>query len=163
MHQSMWRRGFTMAAVAVVGLSTLGASGCASLAKQAFANPVVEVKNVVVKGVGTQGGSLDVILDVYNPNEYRMDATKLSYTVWVDTNHVALGEIEKLVTLKDKGHSEVVVPVEFTFAAVRAAMAKLTQKGSVDYRVTGQFTYVTPFGNITRPYSGTGRLDGLRF
>ena len=111
MHQSMWRRGFTMAAVAVVGLSTLGASGCASLAKQAFANPVVEVKNVVVKGVGTQGGSLDVILDVYNPNEYRMDATKLSYTVWVDTNQVALGEIEKLVTLKDKGHSEVIVPV----------------------------------------------------
>ncbi len=163
MHVWTMRRLVTIGLTAAAALCTLGAGACASLARQAFANPVVEVKNVVVKGIGTQGGSLDVVLDVYNPNEYRMDATKLSYTVWVDTNQVALGEIEKLVTLTNKGHSEVVVPVEFTFAAVRAAMLKMSQKGSVDYRVTGQFTYVTPFGNITRPYSGTGRLDGLRF
>ena len=109
-----------------------------------------------------QGGSLDLILDVYNPNEYRMDAARITYAVWVDTSQVANGAIDRIVTLAQKGRSDIVVPVEFTYAAVRAALTKMAERGSVDYRVTGQFTVVTPFGNITRPYSGTGRLDAFR-
>jgi LEA14-like dessication related protein len=149
-----------IAGVALVSL--IGLPGCKTLARQAFANPVVEVKDVQVKGVGLDGGSLDVILDVYNPNEYRMDATRLTYQVWVDSSELATGAIDRLLTLSEKGHSEVVVPVEFTFAAVRSAMAKFAARGSLDYRVAGMFTYVTPFGNITRPYSGKGRLDSFR-
>ena len=149
-----------MAMIAMVTLT--GVAGCKTLARQAFANPVVEVKDVQIKGVGMQGGSLDLILDVYNPNEYRMDATRISYQVWVDSSQIAEGAIDKLVTLTDKGHSSVVVPVNFTFAAVQKALLTFAQRGSVDYRVAGQFSVVTPFGSITRPYSGTGRLDSFR-
>ena len=137
-------------------------SGCATLARQAFTNPVVSVKDVRVKGIGLQGGSLDLILDVYNPNEYRLDASRISYQVWVDSSQIATGDIEKLVTLTDKGNSEVVVPVNFTFAAVQKALVHYAQRGSVDYRVTGVFTMKTPFGSITRPYSGAGRLDTFK-
>jgi LEA14-like dessication related protein len=148
-----WMMG--LALVAVV-------SGCATLARQAFANPVVTVKDVRVKGVGMQGGSLDLILDVYNPNEYRLDASRITYQVWVDSSQIATGEIEKLVTLTDKGNSEVVVPVNFTFASVQKALLHYSQRGSVDYRVTGDFTMKTPFGSVTRPYTGAGRLDTFR-
>lgn len=147
----------------VVALALVtAAAGCKTLARQAFTNPVVEVKDVKVKGIGPQGGSLDVILDVYNPNEYRLDATRITYQVWVDTSQVATGAIDRLVTLTERGRSDIVVPVEFTFAAVRQALLQMSVRGTLDYRVTGQFTVVTPFGNITRPYSGTGRLDALR-
>jgi LEA14-like dessication related protein len=146
-------------ALAVLGLSLYG---CKSLARQVFAQPVVEVKDVKVRSVGLQGGSLDVILDVYNPNEYRLDATGITYRVWVDSNEVATGQLEKLLTLSEKGRSEVVVPVDFTFAALQKAMQGLTRRGYVDYRVAGEFSMVTPFGKITRPYSGTGRWDSLR-
>ena len=112
-----WRMGLALVAVAAV-------SGCATLARQAFANPVVAVKEVRVKGVGMQGGSLDLILDVYNPNEYRLDASRITYQVWVDSNQIATGEIEKLATLTDKGNSEVVVPVNFTFASVQKALKR---------------------------------------
>lgn len=150
-----WMMGLAVVAVAVM-------PGCATLARQAFANPVVTVKDVRVKGVGMQGGSLDLILDVYNPNEYRLDASRISYQVWVDSSQIATGEIEKLVTLTDKGNSEVVVPVNFTFASVQKALVHYAQRGSVDYRVTGDFTMKTPFGSITRPYTGAGRLDTFR-
>lgn len=149
--------------VAAIALAALaGMAGCKTLARQALANPVVEVKDVQVKGIGTQGGSLDVILDVYNPNEFRMDATRITYQVWVDSSRVADGAIDRLVTLAEKGRSDITVPVNFTYEAVRAAMTQFMLRGSVDYRVTGQFTVVTPFGNITRPYSGVGRLDSFR-
>lgn len=143
-------------------VTVVGVAGCKTLARQAFANPVVEVKDVRVKGVGMQGGSLDVVLSVQNPNEYRLDATRISYQVWVDSSQIATGEIEKVVTLANRATSEVVVPVDFTFAAVQKAMVKFAQRGSIDYRVTGNFTMLTPFGNITRPYTGAGRLDSFR-
>ena len=123
-----WMLGIAMAAVATT-------AGCKTLARQAFANPVVEVKDVRVKGVGTQGGSLDLVLDVYNPNEYRIDARRISYSVVVDSSEIATGEIERLVTLTDKGHSEIVVPVNFTYAAVQKAVMKFALRGSLDYRV----------------------------
>lgn len=150
-----WMMGLALVAVAVV-------SGCATLARQAFANPVVTVKDVRVKGIGMQGGSLDLILDVYNPNEYRLDASRITYQLWVDSSQIATGEIEKLVTLTDKGNSEIVVPVNFTFASVQRALVHYAQRGSVDYRVTGDFTMKTPFGSVTRPYTGAGRLDTFR-
>ena len=150
-----WVLGLVLAAVA-------GVAGCRTLARQAFANPIVEVKDVRVKGIGFQGGSLDLVLDVYNPNDFRVDARRLSYAVWVDSSQVATGEIAQLTTLTNKGHSEVVVPVSFTYAAVQRAVMVFAQRGSVDYRVNGSFTMATPFGDISRPYSGTGRIDSFR-
>ena len=151
------RRGLAAAAGLLLALT-----GCKTFARQLFANPVVEVKDVRVKGIGLQGGSLDIVLDVYNPNEYRLDATGITYNVWVDSSQIATGEIERLVTLAEKGRSEFIVPVSFTFAAVQKALAQFAREGSVDYRVTGEFSMVTPFGKMTRPYSGKGRLDSFR-
>lgn len=150
-----WMLGCAMALVATT-------AGCRTLARQAFANPVVEVKDVRVRGIGAQGGSLDLVLDVYNPNEYRLDARRITYSVIVDSSEIATGELERLVTLTDRGHSEIVVPVNFTYAAVQRAIVKFAMRGSLDYRVAGQFTMVTPVGSITRPYSGAGRLDSFR-
>ncbi len=146
----------------VAATMLVAATGCRTLARQAFANPVVEVKDVLVKGVGLQGGSLDIVLDVYNPNEYRLDATSITYKVWVDSSQIATGALDRLVTLGEKGRSEIVVPVDFTFAAVQKALTLFAQRGVLDYRVTGEFTMATPFGKVTRPYSGKGTLTSFR-
>jgi LEA14-like dessication related protein len=147
--------------VALTLVLATGVTGCQTLARQVMANPIVNVKDVVVKGIGIEGGALDVILDVENPNEFRMDATRITYEIWVDSSRIADGAIEKMVTLAQKGRTEVTVPVNFTYESVRAAMAQYMLRGTLDYRITGQFSVVTPFGNITRPYSGTGRVDGM--
>ncbi|MEX2181763.1 MAG: LEA type 2 family protein [Gemmatimonadaceae bacterium] len=148
--------------ILVLALLAVGAaSGCRTLARAAFANPVVEVKDVRVTSIGLQGGSVDVVLDVYNPNEFRLDATRVSYVFWVDTSQVASGAIEKLLTLEQKGRGQIVVPVTFGYAALSEALREYSRFGRLDYRVTGQFTMATPFGTITRPYSGTGRIEGM--
>ncbi len=156
-----WMQGRLRSAGVAVAAVALGMTGCKSMARQAMANPVVEVKDVVVKGMGTQGGSLDVILSVQNPNEFRMDATKITYEVWVDSGRVANGEINKLVTLDQRSRTDVTVPVNFTYNEMRAVLNTFMLKGVVDYTVKGRFTVVTPFGDITRPYSGVGRLNSV--
>lgn len=147
--------------LAFVLASSLAANGCATLARQAFANPVVEVKDVRVRSVGLMGGSLDVVLSVTNPNEYRLDATRISYNFFVDTTEIVTGVIDRLITIEEKGRAEIVVPVTFGYAAMSVAMREYLATGALNYRVTGQFTIVTPFGNVTRPYSGRGRVEGM--
>ena len=157
MHMTLTSRRLAFAAV----LLTLGAAGCARMARSAFQNPVVELKDVVVRGVGLQGGSLDVMLDVQNLNDYRIDVSKVTYTLFADSLKVATGDVTKRVTLDNKSRTLVTLPVNFTFREVQAAANILMARGSVDYTVEGDFTLATPFGSITRPYRSKGRYDTL--
>ena len=147
---------------AVIAASLLlGLHGCATLRRQSFQNPAVELKDVVVKGIGLSGGSLDVILDVYNPNDYRIDARRVTYTVLAESLQVATGEVTRLVTLQNRKMTTITLPVTFTMRELTKAAGVLLQKGSIEYTVQGDFTLATPFGSITRPYKGKGRYDSL--
>jgi LEA14-like dessication related protein len=162
MHSSPFRFRFPRAASLLAAFLVLAAAGCARFARSAFQNPVVELRDVQVKGLGVQGGSLDVILDVYNPNDYRIDASRVTYTLMADSLQVATGEVTKMVTLDNRKTSRVTLPVNFTFRELSQAANILVQRGSVDYTVRGDFTLATPFGSITRPYTSKGRYDTLR-
>jgi LEA14-like dessication related protein len=145
----------------LAALILVGAAGCARMAQSAFQNPVVELKDVVMRGVGLQGGTLDVILDVQNLNDYRIDVSKVTYTVFAESLKVATGDVTKMVTLDNKSRTEVTLPVSFTFREVQQAANILIQRGSVEYTVEGDFTLATPFGSITRPYRSKGRYDTI--
>ena len=147
--------------VLLAALLLVGAAGCARMAQSAFQNPVVELKDVVMRGVGLQGGSLDVILDVQNLNDYRIDVSKVTYTVFAESLKVATGDVTKMVTLDNKSRTLVTLPVNFTFREVQQAANILIQRGSVEYTVEGDFTLATPFGSITRPYRSKGRYDTM--
>lgn len=150
----------TKALLGVAGVLVMGA--CASTMRNQFANPVVELKDIRLRGIGLQGGSFDVVLDVYNPNAYRLDASRITYKLAVDTAQIAEGVIDKMVTLETQKKSEILLPVTFNSAQVLAAFGALGKTGTVDYKIVGEVTVATPFGNFTRPYAGTGRFNSLR-
>jgi len=139
----------------------LAVAGCASLARQAFAPPQVDVKGVRVRNIGLTGGTLEVTLSLSNPNEYRIDTRRITYNFFVDTTRVVTGAVDRLLTLENKGQTEITLPLSFGYREMGIAMAEFVAKGALNYRVTGEFTLATPFGDITRPYSGTGRVDGM--
>lgn len=147
--------------VAAALLVAAALAGCGRLARSAFRQPIVALQDVVVKGVGTQGGALDVVLAVENPNDYRLDATRLTYRVYADSLSVAEGAVDQRVTLPEKRTTAVTLPVTFTFRELMAAASVLMRQGAVDYRVVGEVTLATPFGRITRPYEGRGRYTTL--
>ena len=126
-----------------------------------FATPTVELRDIRMKAIGLQGGSMDIILSVDNPNDYRLDATRLTYNLFVDTMRVAFGEIRKTATLEPHKKSEVVVPVSFSIQELIRATQLLSKAGGVDYHVTGEVTAATPTGSFTRPYKGEGHFDNI--
>ncbi len=68
-------RRFTVLSAVMVAAAV---AGCATLARQAFQEPAVSVRDVRLNGIGLTGGSVDVGLNVYNPNNYRLVATRIT-------------------------------------------------------------------------------------
>ena len=147
--------GAATAAIAVV-------AGCSALGKQAFQQPIVHLQDVRVNGVGLTGGNLDVKLSVYNPNGYRMDATRMTYNVMVgDSVRFATGTVDSRFTVNSNDSSVVTVPVSFTYSGIGAAGRQLLNTGGVNYHVNGDVTVGTVVGNFTVPYSAIGRFNAL--
>jgi LEA14-like dessication related protein len=141
---------------------TAGAmAACSALGKAAFQQPVVSLQDVKVTGVGLNGGSLDVVLNVQNPNDFRLDATQLRYNVLVDTVPFANGITTQQFTVEGKRAQQVHIPISFTYAGVGQAGRQLMNTGSVNYTVKGDVTVGSPIGNFTVPFTQTGRYSTL--
>jgi LEA14-like dessication related protein len=144
-----------LAAFAIAGCASLGALG-------GFREPIVSFKDLRVRGLGLSGGSLDAYLNVYNPNGFRLDATRLSYTVTVGDNaQVGTGILDSRFTVQDNDSTTVRIPIDFTYSGIGSAARQIMQSGSVPYNVKGDVTVSTPVGNFTVPYSGTGRFSAF--
>lgn len=146
---------------AVTTLLVLAGSGCASLGRAAFKEPVVSLKEFVVTGLGLTGGSVDIVLSVYNPNNFNLDALAMTYRVDVDSIQLGDGVLDGRFVVPSGDSSTVRLPVRFTYAGLGAAGRSLLTSGTVNYRVRGDFTVATPIGNFTRPYDRTGRYSSV--
>lgn len=144
----------TLAVFAVAGCASLGALG-------GFREPVVTFKDLRVRGLGLTGGSLDAYLNVYNPNGFRLDATRLSYKVLVGENELGTGILDSRFNVQEKDSTTIRIPVDFTYSGIGAAARQMMQGGSVPYTVNGDVTVATPLGNFTVPYTGTGRFSAF--
>jgi LEA14-like dessication related protein len=146
--------------IAVAASALIIGAGCSALGRAAFENPVVTLRDVKVRGVGLTGGSLDVLLSVYNPNHFRLDATRLTYRVNLagDSVTVASGALDSRFTVQENDSTTVTIPVSFTYAGIGAAGRSILNTGAVDYHVLGDVTVGSPVGNFTVPYSSTGRF-----
>ena len=149
--------------LATAALAVFAIAGCASLgALGGFKEPIVSFKDLRVRGLGLTGGSLDAYLSVYNPNGFRLDATRLTYKVTVGNDaQVGTGVLDSRFTVQDKDSTTVRIPIDFTYSGIGAAARQMMQSGSVPYNVAGDVTVATPVGNFTVPYSGTGRFSAF--
>ena len=145
--------------VVIVALVTV--AGCASLGRAAFREPVVTLKEFVVTGLGLTGGSVDVVLSVYNPNNFSLDALAMTYRVDVDSIKLGDGVLDGRFVVPKGDSSTVRLPVRFTYAGLGVAGRSLLTAGTINYRARGDFTVSTPLGNFTRPYDRTGRYSAV--
>jgi LEA14-like dessication related protein len=142
-------------------IATAAISACATLGLGGFKEPVVTFKDLRVRGLGLTGGSLDAYLNIYNPNGFKLDATRLTYNVMVGQNQLGTGELDSRFTVQNNDSTTVRIPIDFTYAGIGSAARQMMQSGSVPYTVTGDVTVGTPLGNFTRPYTGTGRFSAF--
>lgn len=142
-------------------LAAAATAGCATFGRQSFREPLVTFRDAKITGLGVNGGSVEIQLSIYNPNNFRLDGTRLTYKLMVDSIPFGDGAYDQRFTVQEKDSSVVRLPLQFTYAGVGAAGRQLINTGSVNYRVLGDVTVATPIGSFTRPYDQTGRFSTL--
>jgi LEA14-like dessication related protein len=147
---------------AIAGMALLALGGCASLGRASFKDPLVTFKDARITGLGVSGGSLEIVLDVYNPNKFRLEGTKVTYKVVVDSTDFGEVAYTTRFGVDEGATNEVRLPLNFTYRGAGAAGRALSQMGTVQYRVLGDFTVTTPVGTFTRPYDQAGRFSTLQ-
>lgn len=139
----------------------LAVAGCATLGLGGFKEPLVHFNDAKLRGLGLSGGSVDVVLSVYNPNRFDLNATRLTYKLFVEDNQLGTGALNNAFKVGNNDSTYVTIPIDFTYAGLGAAGRELLTRGTINYRVTGDFTVATPLGNFTRPYDQTGRFSSF--
>ena len=155
----MRRLVMVVAAVAAIGG---GGAACAGVGLGGFEEPVVTVSNVRVNGLGLNGGSVDIMLNVYNPNNFRLDGTELTYQLWVDSIPFGSGTTRENFVVAGDDSTIVTLPLDFTWSGVGSVGRAVLNTGTVPYRVAGNLRVSSAVGGVTVPYDQTGRFSPLR-
>jgi LEA14-like dessication related protein len=126
-----------------------------------FYRPKVTLGDVRLASAGIGGGAMDVLLKVYNPNDYDLESPRVAYRILVDTLQVASGLYDSDVTLTAGDTTALRVPASFTYRSLGRAGFALTNTGSVNYRVLGNMYVDTPGGRLGFPFDRAGWFSSL--
>ena len=134
-------------------------SSCATLQNALrFEKPQIELQEINVTGLGLSGGTLDLVFDVYNPNDYRLRSTRLEVGLELAGTDFGEALIDKPLDLSPENHSRVIMPVRFTWAGVGAAARSLLESQELPYGITGAVLLDTPIGERRVELSSKGNV-----
>lgn len=132
-------------------------TGCKTLSNALrFAEPEVQLKEVQVTGLGLSGGTLNLALDVYNPNDYRLRSTRLELGIDLENTHFGDALLETPLELPSQQHTLVTVPVRFEWAGVGAGARALLSRQAIRFGLTGTAYLGTPLGDRRVQVHGSG-------
>ena len=146
---------------ALVAISLAGAMACAGLPSN-FLDPEVQLREVIVRGVGLTGGSMDLRLDVYNPNRFDLRGTRLQLGFDVEGSHVGDITYTDEFQIQKGDTTTVVLPMRFNWNGVSAAVRAALGYGDIPYKMRGQATVRTPLGDKVIPFTREGRAPLTR-
>ena len=118
----------------------------------------MQLQEINVTGLGLTGGTLDLVFDVYNPNDYRLRSTRLEVGLDLEGTHFGDALIDRPLDLSPTNHSRVVMPVRFEWAGVGAAARGLLTRQALQYAVTGAVLLETPLGDKRVQLRSTGTV-----
>lgn len=138
---------------------SLMVAGCATLGQALrFQEPDIKLQEIQVTGLGLTGGTLDLALDVFNPNDYRLRTTRLQLGIDLEDVHFGDALLETPLELPSQQHSPVTVPVQFEWAGVGAGARALLSRQAVRFGLTGVATLNTPLGDRRVQVHGSGEV-----
>ncbi|MBC7743049.1 MAG: LEA type 2 family protein [Bdellovibrionaceae bacterium] len=125
---------------------------CASVMK----DPQVNITNVDVADVTAKDITLNLKLNIINPNGIPINLKKVNYALQMSGKKIAEGVLNQGVNVPAKGQADVVVPVKFKFNTLDSLVSGLLKKTiSKDYELTG----TADLGIISIPFTKKGELD----
>jgi len=130
-----------------VAMISILLGSCATVQRLRFQQPTASLEGVEITGIGLKGGSLRLLLDVYNPNSYDIHTVRVDAGLDIEDVHFGDARIDERITLAQSSTTRVPVPVRFTWEGVGAGARGLLGHGSVRYVLDSTIYVDTPLGD----------------
>lgn len=140
-------------------ITALTVGGCAGGGLGAnFKQPDVQLEQVILTGVGLQGGMFDLIVRVENPNAIDLKGVGLRLGFEVEGNKVGDATLDNQFFVPAQGAGTVTVPVRFQWSGMSGAVRTALGYGSLPYRIAGEAKFETPAGVASVPFTKSGTV-----
>lgn len=146
-------------AYGAVILAAVLLSSCSTL-NQVVQKPKASVSGVKIADVSVKQVTLDVQLDVYNPNPVALNTESLLLDLTVNQHSLAsLQRSQYRQSIAAKGTSQLTLPLTLTFDELRQLAGSLADKDSLQYGINGELGFKLPvLGVLTLPLKYQGEL-----
>jgi LEA14-like dessication related protein len=139
-----------------LGLLAVPLASCAVVKSLQFERPALRLESVQLTGLDFAGGSLNLVLDVFNPNSYAIRTLGINAAVDLEQTHFGDVALQRDIVLPATQHTAVEIPVTFTWAGVGAGARALLQQGAVNYTLDSRLSVSTPIGEREVAFRDTG-------
>ena len=143
----------------VVILAMAISCSCAVFQQLRFEEPTVELDSVEITGLGFSGVSLTIWLDVFNPNDYQIGATRIEADLQLEDTHFGSALLEEDVEIAPSSHTRVRIPARFTWEGVGTGVRALLVRGVVDYELEAKLRVETSLGARDMSFQSRGEVS----
>jgi LEA14-like dessication related protein len=119
-------------------------------------DPVVHVTEFKLANVSSEGVSIDLGLNVQNPNSVPLKLDAVNYALNISGEKVTEGTFDKGVNIPAGGEGTVYIPLKFQFTSVGNLLSGLMDRSlTKDYELTGS----AKLGYISVPFVQKGTIN----
>jgi LEA14-like dessication related protein len=147
---------------AAAGLLLAAAAGGCAVLGNAFKQPGVRLDRVVVREVGVRGGTLDLMVEVDNPNGFDLRGTEVALGFDVEGSHVGDLRVDDDFSVDAGDRTLLTLPLGFEWAGVGTALQAALREGEIPYRMKGTLGLQVPWGDESVPFTKEGRVPLTR-
>jgi LEA14-like dessication related protein len=131
-------------------------TSCSSVGRQLVKDPEVKVVNFNITDISLQDISLDIVMNVKNPNPMPIKLDQISYNLKFSGEQVTEGVLSQGVNIPASGQSDVTVPLKFKYSSLGNLVTSLFKNTfKREYELEGR----AKLGLFSIPFSKKGEVQ----
>lgn len=148
----------------MVGVAAAAAAMAACLpfgAAPVIEEPTASLERVVVREAGLAGATLDLVLRVHNPNGFDLRGGWIRFDLVLADQPIGSVDATQPFRLPARASTDLVLPLQVTWANLAPAARTLLRGGRADYRVTGRIGVEAGGTKLSVPFARGGAVPIL--
>jgi LEA14-like dessication related protein len=134
------------------------ATACAAFKQLRFEEPTLELAAIEITGLSLTGVSMNLWLEVFNPNDFEIGATRVEADLQLEETHFGSALLEEDVTIAAASRTRVRIPTTFTWDGVGVGVRALLVRGMVDYQLETKLRVTTSLGTRNMSFKSRGEV-----
>lgn len=135
-------------------------SGCSSLTKIFLKDPELNVVSVKAANISLTDISIDIEVNVKNPNQIEINLDSLAYKLSLSGETVAEGNFDNEIIIPASDQKKIIIPVKFRFNSIQSILTGMMEKSfKNEYEFSGNAIMGGVLKGVRIPFLQKGELN----